>query len=73
MEGCETTFWHFQANKISDINGKTENVEIAEEINQFYTDIGPTLAREIPDSVLDMDFTFRADYPKFDFTLMRQL
>ncbi len=28
-----------QKNKIMEINGKTENVEIAEEINQFFADI----------------------------------
>ena len=56
-----------QKNRISEINGKTENMEIAEEINQFFADIGPNLAKEIPDSVLDMDFSFNGDYPKFQF------
>ena len=58
-----------QKNIINEINGKNDNLAMAEEINQFFADIGPSLARDIPDSLLDMDFTFRGDYPVFDFSL----
>ena len=66
--------WHFYASikgrtKIEEINGKFELAGIGKEINDFFTDIGPSLADQIPGSVLDMNFDFDGTYPQFDFQL----
>ncbi len=54
-------------NKIMQVNGKTSDIEIANEINNFFADIGPNLANDIPDSVLHCDYSFRGDYETFNF------
>ena len=45
-------------NYISEINGTSDSLEMANQINSFFCDIGPTLASKIPNSLL------RADYSK---------
>ena len=34
---------------------------ISEKFNEFFTNIGPTLAEKIPNSVLDVDYFVRVD------------
>ena len=52
---------------IMEINRTTDAHSMANEINNFFSDIGGKLASEIPDSLLDLDFTFNGDYEKFSF------
>ena len=54
--------------KINEINGKTDSADMAEQINQFFINIGPDLARNIPDSLLDMDLSFKGNHALFKFS-----
>ena len=38
---------------------------MAEEINNFFIDIGQNLAESIPESLLEIDYNFNGNYPKF--------
>ncbi len=42
-------------NRINSINGKVDSEDMANDINDFFTDIGPRLVEGIPDSLLDTD------------------
>ena len=50
-----------------EINGKNTDSDMAEEINNFFADIGPGLADKIPDSVLHRDYSFTGNYDRFSF------
>ena len=39
-------------------------------MNDFFADIGPDLAHKIPESLLEIEYSFAGDYDKFDFTLV---
>ena len=54
-------------NRLNSINGKVEPVDMANEINDFFSDIGPRLAEGIPESLLDIDLEFREDRELFHF------
>ena len=41
----------------TEIDGATESFDIANKFNDFFCDIGPALAADIPDSLLDLDYT----------------
>ena len=43
--------------RIKELNGKSSNEDIANELVQYFTDIGPNLAADIPNSLLNQDFT----------------
>ena len=44
--------------KIMEISGLNKDKDMADKINNFFADIGPNLAEDIPDSLLDMDYNF---------------
>ena len=48
-----------------EINGKTQDLGIANEINNFFADIGK-LAEWIPDSLLNCDYSFHSNYNQFE-------
>ena len=52
---------------INELNGKSENTAIAEELATYFGDIGPNLAAEIPDSLLEINYEPDPDLPKFHF------
>ena len=52
-----------------EINGQTDSTKMANEINNFFSEIGPELANQIPDSLIDLDFSFDNSRPKFKFNL----
>ena len=53
---------------ITSLNGKTESTDMANELNRFFSDIGPNLAAKIPESMLVPDYTFDNSRPVFVFT-----
>ena len=53
--------------KIMEINGKSDPTEMADEINNFFADIGSNLTAELPDSMLEIDMAFRGNHEKFSF------
>ena len=57
---------------IHSINGHSEPAGKANAINNFFIDIGPTLADHIPESILDPDYSFPKDRPEFNFTAVDQ-
>ncbi len=54
-------------NKIQELNGKSDPSEMADILNDYFTDIGPNLAAEMPASLLDIDYTFTGNREKFNF------
>ena len=50
--------------KITSINGQTATSEIVNEINNYFIDIGPKLAANIPRSNLELDLTINTDIPQ---------
>ena len=42
---------------INELNGSTDNKEMANILDNFFTDIGPELSADIPDSLLNIDHT----------------
>ena len=53
--------------KIQEIDGESDLLAIANKFNEFFTNIGPTLADAIPESVLNVDYSVRVDN-LFEFT-----
>ena len=47
------------------INGKTQEADICEELNKFFTEIGPGLAASILDSTLDLNLHWAEHLPEF--------
>ena len=45
--------------KISEINGHSDPEQMANEINNYFADIGGNLAAKIPDSLLELDLEFK--------------
>ena len=43
--------------KFSEIDGETESGKIAAKFNEFFCDVGQNLASNIPNSLLELDFT----------------
>ena len=58
---------HKRKNQILEINGYTDSADMANQINDFFVDIGPNLARDIQESLLNMDYSFSADRLQFEF------
>ena len=56
-----------KGNKINSINGSSDPEIMANSINDFFADIGPSLADKIPDSMLNVDYEFREDHECFEF------
>ena len=54
-------------NRINSINGKVDLKDMANDINDFFADIGPRLAEGIPDSLLDIHLYFNSDREMFKF------
>ena len=52
---------------ITELNGKVDPTEIADEFNQFFCDIGPNLASKIPESLLNLNFEHQDNCPEFNF------
>ena len=50
-----------------EINGKTDRADIAEEFNKFFCDIGLNPAKNIPNSMLELNFDKNPDHPDFEF------
>ncbi len=48
---------------ISELNGKVDPTDIADEFNNFFRDIGPNLASNIPESLLNLNFEKVNNYP----------
>ena len=57
--------------KIWEIDGESDLQAISDKFNEFFTNIGPTLAEKIPNSVLDVDYSVRTD-KEFSFTLVSE-
>ena len=55
-----------QKNQILDINGYTKPKDMANQINDFFADIGPNLARDIPDSLININYEFPNNRPQFE-------
>ncbi len=53
---------------ISELNGKENSSDIANEFNKFFCDIRPDLASKILESLLDLNFERTNDFPEFNFT-----
>ena len=51
---------------ISKLNGKTDSTEIGDEFNKFFCDVGPNLAANIPESLLNLNFQHNNNYPEFN-------
>ena len=47
--------------------GKIDNLKMAKGLKNFFIDVGANLVTEIPDSVLNMDLSFRGDREHFNF------
>ena len=47
--------------------GETDNNTMANIMNDFFIDIGPNLAQDIPNSFLDMNLTFDNSREMFNF------
>ena len=61
-------FWSKKGkNCINSNNGKLDSKDMANDINDFFADIGPRLAESIPDSMLDIDLYFNGDREMFEF------
>ena len=45
------------------INDKTDSFEIVNELNKFFSNIGPDLASQIPPSNLELNFASRPNIP----------
>ncbi len=54
---------------ITGINAKTDTCDIACKINKYVSEIGPNLARQIPDSMLEVNYEFDGDFLPFEFTM----
>ncbi len=59
--------------KINEINGSTNDKDMAKVINNVFADVGSNLAKEIPDSLLELDLTFKGEYDPFMFDVMTEL
>ena len=57
---------------INSINNKTEPIEIASEINEYFINIGPNLASEIGQSAIDLDFSNIPNVPFLHLTHTNQ-
>ncbi len=53
--------------KIQEIDGESDLPTIANKFNEFFTNIGPTLADAIPDSALNIDYSVKVDH-MFEFS-----
>ena len=53
--------------RIQEIDGETDLQAISDKFNEFFTNIGPTLAEKIPNSVLDVDYYVCVD-KQFNFS-----
>ena len=51
---------------INSINGKDNPLEIVEELNHFFTNVGTNLAEQIPDSNLVLDLSYKENIPQLD-------
>lgn len=51
---------------VSDIEGCDTPEDIAARFNEFFSNIGPELAKNIPPSLIDLDLTPLPDIPLFD-------
>ena len=52
--------------KIMEINGAQVVVDMADQTNKFFAEIGPNLAANIPKSLLDMNYEFTSDREQFE-------
>ncbi len=53
--------------QINEINGLSEDQDIANELATYFSDIGPNLAADIPESLLNIDYEPNPEIPKFNF------
>ena len=53
-----------------ELNGSDNPQDMSNIMNDFFADTGPDLANKIPDSLLEIDYSFQGGYEKFDFTLV---
>ena len=53
--------------KIMSLNGRTGNEDMSNELNRFFSEIGPNLASQIPDSLLNQNYEFDNSRPTFKF------
>ena len=51
--------------KIQELDGSEDQEEMANIMNNYFEDIGPNLAADMPDSLLDIDYSFNGDREKF--------
>ncbi len=54
--------------QINEINNKTDDEEIANELATYFSDIGPNLAADIPESLLDINYEYNRDISIFTFS-----
>ena len=52
--------------KINTINGRENPKDMADEINQYFADIGPNLAASMSESLLDENYEFSSDREQLD-------
>ena len=58
-------------NKITSLNGHSTNEAMANEMNEFFANIGPKLAANIPEAMIMGDYSFDESRPVFEFTLTK--
>ena len=56
-----------KSSQFTEINGKCDRKDMAEEFNKFFCDISPSLASKILDSMLNLNFDKNPDQPYFEF------
>ena len=57
---------------IQELAGSDNAVDMANLMNNFFTDIGPNLARDMPDSLLNIDYNFTGGYDKLALNITTQ-
>ena len=58
-----------KANCINEINGSNDDKEMANHINKFFSDIGPKLAADIPESLLNVNYDRLPNVEPFELRL----
>ncbi len=56
-------------NRISNLNGKMDNMDMANELNKFFVEVGSKLADEIPHAVIEQNYEFDHIRPIFEFQM----
>ena len=51
---------------INELHGSTDDKDVANILNNYFTDIMPELSSQMPDSLLNIDYSFNDNREQFD-------